>query len=97
MLLIGLSVALWFSLRATDAPANVVRAAGVLMAVEAGQAVIGWTQYFTDLPIALVAAHMAGACLVLIAACRLVLATRVRPASTDVGIPKQAADFLSVV
>src|SRR3954451_18996942 len=67
MLLIGLSVALWFALRATDAPPAVVRAALLLMAVEAGQAAIGWTQYFTDLPILLVAAHMAGACLVLIA------------------------------
>src|SRR3954469_6095565 len=48
MLLIGLSVALWFALLATEAPPGVVRAAAVLIAVEAGQAAIGWTQYFTD-------------------------------------------------
>ncbi len=47
MLLIGLSIALWVALRATGAPS---RAAGVLVAVEAGQAVIGWTQYFTPCP-----------------------------------------------
>jgi cytochrome c oxidase assembly protein subunit 15 len=78
MLLIGLSVALWFTLRATEAPAPVVRAAGVLVLVEAGQALIGWVQYFSDLPVVLVGAHLAGACLVLIAACRVVLATRAR-------------------
>ena len=78
MLLIGLSVALWFALRAADAPPALVRAAAVLLVVEAGQALIGWTQYFTDLPVLLVGAHLAGACLVLIAACRVVLATRER-------------------
>jgi cytochrome c oxidase assembly protein subunit 15 len=78
MLLIGLSVALWFALKATDAPPAVVRAAGVLLVVEAGQALIGWTQYFTHLPVILVGAHLAGACLVLIAACRVVLHMRER-------------------
>ena len=76
MLLIGLSVALWVALRATGAPS---RAAGVLVAVEAGQAAIGWTQYFTALPVALVGAHLAGACLVLIAAVRVVLSVREVP------------------
>jgi cytochrome c oxidase assembly protein subunit 15 len=88
MLLIGLSVALWFALRAAEAPAALVRAAGVLLVVEAGQALIGWTQYFTDLPVLLVGAHLAGACLVLIAACRVVLATRDRG---PVGAPSSSA------
>lgn len=85
MLLIGLSVALWFALRATEAPTAVLRAAVVLLAVEAGQAAIGWTQYFTSLPVLLVGAHLAGACAVLIAACRLLLRMRDRgpvPATT---------------
>ena len=96
MLLIGLSVALWFGLRATDAPPAAVRAAVVLRAVEAGQAAIGWTQYFTDLPIVLVGAHMAGACLVLIAAVQVLLATRVR-GSSGITIPEQTAEALSAV
>ena len=96
MLLIGLSVALWFGLRATDAPASVVRAAVVLVAVEAGQAVIGWTQYFTGLPVVLVGAHLAGACLVLIAACRVLLATRDRGPAAAFPVPRQA-DALSAV
>ncbi|MBK5306981.1 MAG: heme A synthase [Frankiaceae bacterium] len=75
MLLIGLSIALWVGLRATGAPS---RAAGILVLVELGQATVGWTQYFTDLPIILVGAHLAGACLVLVAACRTVLSLRAR-------------------
>ena len=96
MLLIGLSVALWFALRAAEAPAAVVRAAAVLLVVEAGQALIGWTQYFTDLPVVLVGAHLAGACLVLIAACRVVLATRERgPADASAALPLQTAETLA--
>jgi cytochrome c oxidase assembly protein subunit 15 len=86
MLLIGLTVALWVALRATDAPPAVVRATGVLLAVEAGQALIGWTQYFTDLPVILVGAHLAGACLVLVAACRVVLRMRERDAVPAAGL-----------
>jgi cytochrome c oxidase assembly protein subunit 15 len=89
MLLIGLSVALWFGLKAVGAPAEVVRAAAVLLGVEAGQAAIGWTQYFTHLPVLLVGAHLAGACAVLVAACRVVLSTRVRP-PVPVELPRQA-------
>jgi cytochrome c oxidase assembly protein subunit 15 len=80
MLLIGLSVALWVGLRAAGAPSH---AAGILVLVELGQAAVGWTQYFTDLPIVLVGVHLAGACLVLVAACRVVLSLRERPSARD--------------
>ena len=67
------------------------RAAAVLLAVELSQGVIGFVQYFTGLPVALVALHLLGACLVWIAALRLLLATATRepvtapqPAPTDV-------------
>ncbi|WP_425322628.1 COX15/CtaA family protein [Actinoplanes ianthinogenes] len=63
-LLIGLSVALWFALRAVPAPPAAARAALVLIAVELGQGLIGFVQYFTHLPVILVAAHMLGAGLV---------------------------------
>ncbi|WP_285681421.1 COX15/CtaA family protein [Actinoplanes sp. NBRC 103695] len=66
-LLIGLSVALWFALRAVNAPPAAVRAAGVLVLVELGQGLIGFVQYFTHLPVLLVGAHMLGATLVWIA------------------------------
>jgi cytochrome c oxidase assembly protein subunit 15 len=94
MLLIGLSVALWVALRAVRAPS---RAAGVLVLVEAGQAAIGWTQYFTHLPVVLVGAHLAGACLVLIAATRVVLSLRERSsAAEDASVELAAEDPLRV-
>lgn len=78
MLLIGLTIALVVALRTIRADAGVQRAAHVLLAVELAQGLVGYTQYFTGLPVLLVGAHLAGACLVLIAAVRLVLATRDR-------------------
>ena len=62
-LLIGLSVALWFALRAVGAPRAAVRAGAALVAVELAQGLIGFVQYFTGLPAAVVAAHMLGAAL----------------------------------
>ncbi len=44
------------------------------MAVVLAQGLVGYVQYATDLPVALVAAHVLGACLVWVAALRLVLA-----------------------
>jgi cytochrome c oxidase assembly protein subunit 15 len=78
MLLIGLSVGALVAVRLVDAPAAAVRAATVLVAVEAAQGVIGYTQHFTHLPILLVGLHMLGACLVWIAALRLPLTLRER-------------------
>ncbi|MGK5518851.1 COX15/CtaA family protein [Micromonospora sp. URMC 107] len=66
-LLIGLSVGLWLALRAVGAPPGAVRAAAVLLVVELGQGVVGFVQYFTDLPALLVGAHMLGSCLVWLA------------------------------
>jgi cytochrome c oxidase assembly protein subunit 15 len=80
MLLVGLSIALWLGVRAVHGPS---RTAGVLVLVVLSQGAVGWTQYFTDLPIALVAVHMAGACLVLIAACRVILSLRRRAGQTE--------------
>lgn len=53
------------------------RRAGLVVLVVAGaQALIGYVQYFTDLPIALVAAHLVGAAVLLAVTTRWVLATR---------------------
>ncbi len=54
--------------------AGVVRtAAVVLLVVELAQGLIGFVQYFTDLPIALVAVHILGAAILVAAATRLLL------------------------
>jgi cytochrome c oxidase assembly protein subunit 15 len=90
-LLIGLSVALWFALRAVDAPRSAVRAAGVLVLVELGQGLIGFVQYFTQLPVLLVGAHMLGATLVWIATLAALRSLRVRPARTGPAYPAASA------
>ncbi|MEV1146956.1 COX15/CtaA family protein [Micromonospora sp. NPDC049799] len=88
-LLIGLSVALWLALRAVGAPAHSVRAAGVLLVVELAQGVVGFVQYFTDLPAILVGAHMLGSCLVWLATLSVLWSIRERrPAATP---PAEAA------
>ena len=66
-----------------------VRAAAVvLLAVELAQGVIGFVQYFTDLPIALVATHLVGAALLVAVATRLLLT----PADTDARAVHASAD-----
>jgi cytochrome c oxidase assembly protein subunit 15 len=64
-LLIGLTVGLWFALRATGGD---VRPVTALAGVEVLQAIVGFVQYFADLPIAVVMLHMLGAGLVVAAA-----------------------------
>lgn len=76
-LLIGLSVALIFAFRAVGAQ-RATRAAIILLAVELGQGVIGFVQYFTHVPAILVGAHMLGSCLVLLAALAVQWSTRER-------------------
>jgi cytochrome c oxidase assembly protein subunit 15 len=82
-LLVGLSVALWFALRAVGAPRSAVRAAAVLVLVELAQGLIGFVQYFTHLPAALVAAHMLGASLVWTATLAALWNLRERPAAVE--------------
>lgn len=74
-LLVGATAAFWLALRALGAPS---RAMGVLLAVELGQGLLGFAQYFTGLPVLLVGLHLAGACLVLVFAVLAVLALRDR-------------------
>jgi heme a synthase len=92
-LLIGLTVALLVALYATDSPGRVRRAARDLLVVQLAQGVVGYVQYFTDLPIALVLVHMLGAVLITAYTARLVWSVR-GPASElplDAPAPKAAA------
>src|SRR5690348_9043806 len=75
-LLIGCSVALWLATRALGAPSSVSHAALLLVIVELSQGVIGFVQYFAGLPVAAVAAHMLGACLVWLATLSTLAAVR---------------------
>ncbi|GAB6985534.1 COX15/CtaA family protein [Nocardioides pyridinolyticus] len=63
-LLLGLTIGLLLAAMALRQPAATVRAAAVLLVVELAQGLIGFVQYFTDLPVVLVGFHMLGAALV---------------------------------
>ncbi len=77
-LLLGLTVAVLLFLRAVPAPARARDAASALLVVELVQGVIGFVQYFTDLPVPLVTFHLLGAALTSAAATWLLLGTRER-------------------
>lgn len=85
MVLIGLTVGLIVLLRVTAASAAAVRAGWWLFGIEMSQSVVGYVQYFTHLPAGLVAVHMLGACLVWIAALRVLLV--VQPTDRSVRTP----------
>ena len=75
-LLLGLTIALLVALHATDSPGRVRRAARDLLIVQLAQGVVGYVQYVTDLPIALVLLHMLGAVLITAYTARLVWSVR---------------------
>jgi heme a synthase len=90
-LLVGLTVALVLALSAADAPGRVRRAARDLLVVQLAQGVVGFVQYVTDLPVALVLVHMLGAVLVTAATARLVWSVRGPATDAPVGAPARAA------
>jgi heme a synthase len=75
--LIALTVGLLVLARRAGTP-TLARAAVVLLVVELAQGVVGFVQYFTDLPEVLVAIHMLGAALISASATWVVLAARAR-------------------
>lgn len=64
LFMIGLTLSSLFLLANSKAPEAVQKRGRVLLWVMAGQAVLGYTQYFTKLPVLLVGFHIAGATLV---------------------------------
>jgi cytochrome c oxidase assembly protein subunit 15 len=90
-LLVGLTAALLVALRATGAPGRVRRAVRDLLVVELAQGVIGFVQYFTKLPIALVLVHMAGAVLIAAYTARLLWSVRGPSSELPLDSPAQAA------
>jgi len=73
-LFLGLALAMVLALRLTDSPLRAQRRAAALLAALVAQGVVGYVQYFTGLPEAVVAVHLVGACLVVITVVRLQLA-----------------------
>ncbi|MEU2207522.1 COX15/CtaA family protein [Streptomyces hygroscopicus] len=94
-IVLGLTVALWFTLRAVKAPAAQRRTVLELLVVLLLQGVVGYVQYFTHLPEVIVGIHMLGSCLVWIATLRVLLGQRER-AALPVAAPAAAGGQASV-
>lgn len=87
MLLLGLTVALVLVLAAVGAPERVRRATRWLLVVLLAQGVVGAAQYFTGLPIPLVALHLLGAALTSAALTWLLISVRApRQSALDQGL-----------
>ncbi|MCO7238051.1 heme A synthase [Aeromicrobium sp. CnD17-E] len=76
--LVALTIVTILVLRRSGTSPLAVRAATLLLVAELAQGVIGFVQYFTDLPIALVAVHLVGAAVLVSVGTRLVVLTRTR-------------------
>ncbi|MET8959423.1 COX15/CtaA family protein [Streptomyces sp. NPDC004074] len=90
-IVVTLTFALWFVLKAVDAPAGPRHRTRELFLILLGQGVIGYVQYFTHLPEFLVGLHMFGSCLVWIGVLRVLLSLRERPESRA-GLPGPSAE-----
>ncbi|MEI5099908.1 COX15/CtaA family protein [Streptomyces sp. PmtG] len=89
-IVVTLAFALWFVLKAVDAPRGPLDRTRDLFLILLAQGGIGYVQYFTDLPEVLVASHMLGSCLVWIGTLRVLLALRERPEGSA-EVPAQPA------
>ncbi|MEU5578103.1 COX15/CtaA family protein [Streptomyces huasconensis] len=90
-IVVTLTFALWFVLKAVDAPRGPLARTRDLFLILLAQGAIGYVQYFTELPEVLVGLHMFGSCLVWIAVLRVLLSLRERPLPTA-EVPAQADD-----
>ncbi|GES32670.1 cytochrome b561 [Streptomyces angustmyceticus] len=77
-IVVGLTVALWFTLRAVKAPAAPRRTVLELFVCLLLQGVIGYVQYFTGLPEIVIGFHMLGSALVWVCVLRVALSLRDR-------------------
>ncbi|MFJ7901424.1 heme A synthase [Streptomyces sp. NPDC096198] len=90
-IVVTLAFALWFVLKAVDAPKGPLHRTRDLFVVLLCQGVVGYVQYFTHLPEALVGVHMLGSCLVWIGVLRVLLSLRERPGA-PAGLPDPSAE-----
>ncbi|MGW5336074.1 COX15/CtaA family protein [Streptomyces bauhiniae] len=90
-IVVTLTFALWFILKAVDAPKGPLSRTRDLFLILLAQGLVGYIQYFTHLPEALVALHMLGSCLMWIATLRVLLSLRERP-TTPAPVPGPATE-----
>lgn len=94
-IVVTLTFALWFVLKAVDAPKGPLHRTRDLFLVLLAQGAIGYVQYFTDLPELLVGLHMFGSAVTWIAVLRVLLALRERPEVAVPDLPLQSYDATS--
>ncbi|MEK9663170.1 MAG: COX15/CtaA family protein [Candidatus Nanopelagicales bacterium] len=85
LLFLGLVIGMLVVLRVVNGPRRATTVVGLLLLVAVIQGAIGYSQYFSGLPWALVAFHMLGACLVWMLAVMQIMALRTR------GVPAHAS------
>lgn len=85
---LALTLLLLGTLVKTGAPAPVLRRAEVLLIALAAQAAVGYTQYFSGDPVGLVAMHVAGAGVLVVAALRFYFGLWSRSAGSPVAAPR---------
>ncbi|MFF4753857.1 COX15/CtaA family protein [Streptomyces sp. NPDC002514] len=90
-IVVTLTFALWFILKAVDAPKGPLHRTRELFVVLLCQGAIGYIQYATHLPEGLVAAHMLGSCVMWIWVLRVLLSLRERPEATA-EVPSPSAE-----
>jgi cytochrome c oxidase assembly protein subunit 15 len=76
IMFVALTVALAVLDRRSRSTADLSEAISALLVVSVAQGAIGYTQYFTGVPVVLVAAHIIGAVSMFLALCNLVVAPR---------------------
>ena len=79
LLLVGVTLGVAVALHATAVPERVRRSARILCGVMILQAAIGYTQYFTHLPAALVELHVLGATTLVVGTVQFILAMTEHP------------------
>lgn len=93
-IVVGLTVALWFTLRAVKAPAAARRGVLELFACIAFQGAVGYIQYFNGLPEFVIGLHMMGSALLWIAVLRVFLSLRERGPVPAVPAPAEDHESL---
>jgi cytochrome c oxidase assembly protein subunit 15 len=81
----GLALAIWLALRLTHSDRRLIKSAQFVLASIIIQGAVGYTQYFTKLPEALVAVHLLGADVVWISTC--LLYARIKRADVEADYP----------
>lgn len=89
LLLVGVVVALVVALHALAVPERVRRAGRILIVVLIAQAGVGYTQYFTHLPVALVEVHVIGATVLVVGTVFFFLALTHHPREVAPGVNRR--------